>query len=224
MVVDVAEIRTERSNRPLSPIDRISEIWFGLMIVLTFTCSLSVKDAGQKEIREMLIAAFGCNLAWGILDGFMYLIGCFVQRARGISLYRVVRECKEASKARDAIAEVLPPILSDSMSDDSIHEMREKLRGMPEPPDRPQLTSTEWLGGPAVFLCVFLSTFPVACPFLFMRDAGFALRVSNGIALVMLFFTGYALGKYAGYRKWRMGLGMMLLGSILVAITIYLGG
>ncbi len=83
------------------------------------------------------------------------------------------------------------------------------------------MSGSEGLG---VFLAVFLSTFPVAAPFLFITNTRLALRVSNGIALLMLFLTGYAFGRYAHYRPWRMGLWMVLIGVVLVAITVYLGG
>ena len=42
---------------------------------------------------------------------------------------------------------------------------------------------------------MFLSTFPVVIPFIFMSNVGPALRVSNAIAIVMLFLTGYAFGR-----------------------------
>src|SRR6266436_2994840 len=53
------------SKRVLEPIERISEVLFGLIMVLTFTCSFSVAEAGRGEVRTMLLAALGCNLAWG---------------------------------------------------------------------------------------------------------------------------------------------------------------
>ena len=49
-----------------------------------------------------------------------------------------------------------------------------------------------------VFLLVFLATLPVALPFAFIHEAHRALRVSNGIALVMLFLGGYYLERHAG--------------------------
>lgn len=75
-----------------------------------------------------------------------------------------------------------------------------------------------------VFLLVFLSTFPVVIPFLFASNARLALRVSNGLAILMLFITGYAFGRYAGRRPWRTGVAMVILGSTLVGITISVGG
>jgi hypothetical protein len=49
----------------LDPMERISEVLFGLIMVLTFTSSLSIASADRASTRSMLIAALGCNLAWG---------------------------------------------------------------------------------------------------------------------------------------------------------------
>jgi VIT1/CCC1 family predicted Fe2+/Mn2+ transporter len=91
-------------------------------------------------------------------------------------------------------------------------------------PAKAPLTREDWLGALGVFLLVFLSTFPVVIPFLVFRDAQIAIRVSNAIALAMLFATGYRLGLHGGYHPWRTGLSIMLLGVVLVAIAIALGG
>jgi len=216
--------RHKTFKRPLEPIDRISEIWFGLMMVLTFTCSISVTEAGQEEVSTMLIAAITCNLAWGIIDGFMYLLACFVEQGHGISALRGVRQASDPAFAHRLIAKAMPPVLASVMSYGTFEEIRTKLNRLPEPPAHPKLTKEDWLGAFAVFLAVFLSTFPVVIPFLVVGDAGLALRVSNGVAVVMLFLAGYAFGRYAGYRPWRMGLWMAIAGSALVALAIVLGG
>ena len=70
-------------KRVLEPIDRVSEVLFGLIMVLTFTGSLSVAEAGRDDVRTMLIGALGCNLAWGIIDGVLYLMGCLAEKGRG---------------------------------------------------------------------------------------------------------------------------------------------
>ena len=59
------------SKHVLEPIDRISEVLFGLIMVLTFTGSLSVAEADRGEVRTMLIGALGCNIAWGIIDAVL---------------------------------------------------------------------------------------------------------------------------------------------------------
>ena len=57
-----------------------------------------------------------------------------------------------------------------------------------------------------------------------VRNVVTALRASNAIAIVMLFITGWSLGRYAGRPGWRAGLGMVAVGIALVALTMALGG
>jgi VIT1/CCC1 family predicted Fe2+/Mn2+ transporter len=71
---------------------------------------------------------------------------------------------------------------------------------------------------------VVASTFPVVIPFIFMHNAVPALRVSNAIAIAMMFIAGYAYGRSVGHHPWVLGIAMVLLGAVLVAITIVLGG
>jgi VIT1/CCC1 family predicted Fe2+/Mn2+ transporter len=79
-------------------------------------------------------------------------------------------------------------------------------------------------GALGVFLWVFIVTFPVALPFVFMTDAVAALRVSNGIAIALLGLIGHRLASYAGWKKVRTILFMVLFGCATVAFTIALGG
>ena len=72
------------SARVLDPVDRVSEVLFGLIMVLTFTGSLSVAEAGRDDVRTMLIGALGCNLAWGIIDAVLYLMGCLAEKGRDL--------------------------------------------------------------------------------------------------------------------------------------------
>jgi hypothetical protein len=162
--------------RVLDPAERISEVLFGLIMVLTFTGSLSIADAGRDDVRLMLIGALGCNLAWGLIDAVLYLMGCLAERARD----------REFGRAR--------------------------------------LTSPDWRGAGAVFLLVFLATYPVAVPFLLVDSVATAMRLSNGVAVVMLFVTGFAYGRLVGHRPAAWGVSMVALGSVLVALTIALGG
>jgi VIT1/CCC1 family predicted Fe2+/Mn2+ transporter len=102
--------------------------------------------------------------------------------------------------------------------------LRQQLCQLAEPPLRPRLHKKDWLGAIAVFLLVFLSTFPVVLPFIFMQNAQLALRCSNGIAIAMLFVTGYAFGRCTGFWPWVMGIAMVVLGAVLVSLTMALGG
>jgi VIT1/CCC1 family predicted Fe2+/Mn2+ transporter len=208
----------------LEPNERIAEVLFGLIMVLTFTGSLSVADAGRDDVRAMLIGALGCNLAWGIIDGLFYLMGCLSEQGRGIRSLRALRKAASPDEAHRVIADALPPMVAATLGPADYESMRQKLVQLPGPPSRPRLGRDEWLGALAVFLWVFLITFPVTIPFIFLDSLGRAMRLSNAIAIVLLFLTGYAFGRVAEYRPWLTGLAMVVLGSVLVAITIALGG
>jgi hypothetical protein len=212
------------SKRVLEPYDRVSEVLFGLIMVLTFTGSLSIADAGRKDIRTMLIGALGCNLAWGIIDGVLYLMGCLAEKGQGLLTLRAVRKATDPQKAHRLIAGALPPLVSSIVKPEELETMRQRLKDLPEPPERARLGNKEWLGALGVFLLVFLSTLPVVVPFIFMKNPWLALRVSNAIAIAMLFLTGWTFGRITGRRPWVMGVSMVILGGILVGLTMALGG
>jgi len=209
-----------RPKRLLDPIDRVSEILFGLIMVLSFTSSISAAEEGRAGIRAMLIGALGCNFAWGLIDGIMYLMARLSERGQGILMLRAV----SADEAYRRIADALPEVVSDVLGPEEYETIRQRLKQLPEAVLRSYLPKEDWLGALAVFLLVFVSTFPVVLPFIFVRDPSVALRISNGVAVTMLFLTGHAFGRYAGYRPWLVGFFMVLLGLLLVAISIALGG
>jgi VIT1/CCC1 family predicted Fe2+/Mn2+ transporter len=204
--------------------ERISEVLFALIMALTFTCSFSVADAGREEVRTMLFGALGCNLAWGIIDAVFYLMACFSARGRAILTLGALRQVSSPAVAHQIIARALPPVLVSVLSTSDLETMRERLTQVRNLPREPRLSKQEWLGAFGVFLIVVLATFPVTIPFALISDARVALRTSNGVAVIMLFIVGYAFGKYAGHRPWRMAIAMVLLGGAMVGITISLGG
>ena len=204
--------------------DRISEVLFGLIMVLTCTSTISVVTADRIQIRTMLIGALGCNLAWGIIDAGMYLMARLHEQGRNILMLRAAREASAPEAAQATIAGALPPLLASVLTQEQLELMRQKLRQLPEPPIRPFLTKKDWLGAVAVCLLVFLSTLPVAIPFMLTNDARLALRISNAVAIAMLFLCGYLFGHHAGLRPWMSGLSSVAIGSVLVVVTIALGG
>jgi hypothetical protein len=173
-------------HRYLDPGERLGEIIFGLIMVLTFT-STARATLGESEdsARELLIATLGCNVAWGIIDGGMYLMSAMLDRAR------------EAREQAASLHAVIQP--------SKIHA--DDIKGA---------VACCWL--------VIASTFPVAIPFMIFDDAYFALRLSNALLIVMLFIVGVQWGTHANVNKWRAGTVFTVVGLILVAIAIALGG
>ena len=213
-----------RTKRVLEPHERVAEVLFGLIMVLTFTGSLSVAQAGHEDVRAMLIGALGCNLAWGIIDAVLYLMGALAEQRRDAQILRAVQRASDAVMVRKLIAAALPATIASVLRPADFESMHGLLQRLPEPPLHGHLHRSEWLGALAVFLLVFLSTFPVALPFACIADAAVAKRVSNVVALLMLFGAGALYGRCIGRAPWLVGVAMFLLGTTLAGLTIALGG
>jgi hypothetical protein len=211
-------------KRELDPMERLSEILFGLIMVLTFTCSFSVIRAGREEVREMLIGALGCNLAWGIIDAVFCLMSRLSEQGQGLVALRALRATNDPAVAHQIIGSALPPLLASVLPQTEYEIMQQKVNELPELPGHPRLAKEDWQAAGRIFLLVFLSTLPVTIPFVFIHQAVLALRVSNVVGIAMLFGCGYAFGRFSGFSPWRVGLVMVLVGALLAGLTIALGG
>jgi hypothetical protein len=219
----LAPLSAKSSDRILEPVDRISEVLFGLIMALTFTLTLGVVTADSIQVRTMLLAALGCNLAWGIIDAAVFLKARFNQRGRNALKLRAIREAADIRGAHRVIADALPPLLASVLPPAQLELMRQRLVQLPEP-ERPRLTKRDGLGAAGICLLSFVSTFPIVIPFILIGDARLALRLSNAVAIAMLFVCGYAFGRCAGFRPWATRLLMVAIGAALVGIAIALGG
>jgi len=209
----------------LSPVDRISEMLFGLLMALTFTGAVSVAESGKAEIRTMFIAALGCNLAWGLVDAVMHLVRTVTERGRLITLVRAVKDARDAPSGRAVVEESLSHVAAGLVSPAEIEAVRSRVIALPSLPARPRLGWRDLLVALQIFFIVVVTTFPVVLPFIFLQhDVALAKKLSTAIALAMLFLGGLGLGRYAGYGSWRVGLIMAGLGTALVVAINALGG
>ncbi len=209
-------------NRVLEPVDRFGEVIFSLIMVLTFTGSISVATAGRQEIREMLIGALGCNIAWGIVDAVMYVVTSLAYRTRQVRIRQVVHDVP-AETSRALVRTELPDVVDEALDDAAVDGVVGRIRRLAAAP-KPGVNWDDLKGGLGVFLVVTVATLPVVVPFIVVHEVERALRISNGIALAMLFTAGWSLGRASGLKPFRVGLTMAVLGAALVASTIALGG
>ena len=185
---------------------------------------MGVEIGDEIKVRTMLIAALGCNLAWGIIDAGVYLITRINNESRKVATLGALRDAAGSGEARRILADALHPMLASSLSEEQLDLLRGKLRKMPGLPERARLTGRDALGALAVCLLCFLSTFPIALPFLLIDDGRTALRASNAVAVAMLFLCGYAFGYRSGLAPWTTALLMVAFGAAMVGVAIALGG
>lgn len=208
----------------LDPMERLSEIVFGLIMAMTFTGTISAISTEREEIRTLLIGALGCNLAWGIVDACMYLLHAVSERGRDIGIVQRIRAHHDPVRAREEIAGALPPLVAALLPEASYRTLHEKLSALPNLPRRAALAAGDFKAAGGVFLLVFVSTFPLVIPFLVINETRPAVRASHAVGVLMMFFIGRSYGRISGLGAWRMGLAMVGLGLVLVITTIALGG
>ena len=213
-----------KPRRVLQPLERISEFLFGLIMVLTLTCSFRLSGANRGSVHTMFMEALGCNVAWGIIDAFFYLMSCLGQRGIGIVLLRRLRTTLDPSEGRRVVVEGLPPLVASLLQPNEIELLRTRLIQLPESIEKPRLAKEDWLGALAVFLLVFLSMFPLVVPFIFVSNVRLAIGISNAIAIFLMFLAGYSFGRFTNDKPWRAGITMVIFGTIIVAVAVRLGG
>jgi hypothetical protein len=207
----------------LDPVDRFSEMLYGLLIALSITGSISVGAGGARDVRLLLVGALGANVAWGIVDAVMYVMSKVLHRARVRATERAVRHAPDPEQARRLIADELPADVSAALTSAELEAIRRKIVAR-DPPETPRIGARDLLGAVAIFLMVVLATLPTALPFLLVKDVDRAVHISRGVALLLLFLGGCLLGRYAQLGTFRTGLTTMSIGVALFALTVALGG
>ena len=209
----------------LDPSDRLGEVLFGLIMALGFTGAVRL---GREEADNMalFIGIFGCNLAWAIVDGVMFVLTELFERGRQA---RATRDVLAAPNEEAALQRIDDELGGPLLALTTPQERQQVLRRVLEllrctKPEQPSVRRKDLLGGLAVALIIILATLPVVIPFLILRNPNVAVRVSNLVALTQLFLLGAWWGRMVGGSSLRIAAGLTLVGVILVLITIVLGG
>jgi hypothetical protein len=220
--------RNSFASRHLDPASHMGEILFGLIMTLTFTLAagIVIQEEGREGAREMLIGILGCNLAWGIIDGVLYVLGQVFDRGRIRRIGFQVRQATSDDEARrrvaDELDETLLPMADASARRNLYDAIIDRVRSTPIAPN--PVRREDVMGGLAAGWLVFACSFPAVLPFLFLEDLSLALRISNVILIALLFFVGWRAALHTLVKPWLAGVAFMLVGVLLVALAIPLGG
>jgi VIT1/CCC1 family predicted Fe2+/Mn2+ transporter len=214
--------RKSALDAALSPFERGSEIIFGLLMAISVTAAFEITAGAEVDVRELLIGALGCNLAWGLIDGAIYLLQLQFERQRNHRLVQELRGVADENAFRERVRDELPPMLAQALSTESFANFR---RAVDSYAGRPAIWSGQELAAAGIIcLLVFGSTFPLVIPFLVMEDAWLALRVSHAIAVIMLFALGWRIGRWSGASAFLSGAVFAMVGVALAVMCVALGG
>jgi len=215
------------TQRHLDPASRLGEILFGLIMVLTvtLTASFTVAD-GRKGVRQLLLAAIGSNLAWGIIDASMYIMNAIVVRRGKIRLVEAVQRASDPGAALVLVKDRVEPELQELLGPEKAEAFSKSVLTHIVGAQITEriLTKEDFYGALASFWVVFVSCLPAAIPFLVFSQPQVALRVSNFLLIAGLFYVGQKWADYAGKSRLAVGSAMVAVGLALVGVAIFLGG
>jgi len=212
----------------LDPGDALAEVLFGLIMALTWTVgSRLVMHEEGLDVRGLVLSTLGCNVAWGIIDAVLRILGTTFFRSRRLHLFRQIRSARDEGTALAVIRNEFPTegtaLAVDSADAEALYRSLLTLAIRSEPL-RISLTRSDLRAAVAVFFLVSATAIPAVIPFFLIDDADRALRVSNLLLIGLLFFTGYAWARFSGGRPLYAGVTMTCLGLVMVGIAVALGG
>jgi len=207
----------------LSPFERGAEIIFGILMAISVTAAAEITLGGEVNVRELMLAALGCNLAWGLIDAVIYLLQLQFERQRVHRMVLELRELKSEEAFRARVAAEVPPLVAQAMTSESYGFIRRAVQAYAQA--RPAYWSRqEFAAAGLICALVFGSTFPLVLPFMVMQEPWLALRVSHAIAVVMLFILGWKLGRWSGASPLGSGMLLAAVGVVLAVLCVALGG
>ncbi|KKZ89255.1 VIT family protein [Rhizobium phaseoli] len=218
----------DRITKIIDPGDALGEVLFGLIMALTLTVgSRLVFEEEGLDVHELIVATIGCNVAWGIIDAVLFVLGTTFYKSRRLRLFRQIKAAGNESEALTVLANEFPikkaPFSAKAADTDALYRSLLTLTRRADPV-KESLSEGDLSAAIAVFLLVSATAIPAVLPFFLLEDAHLALRVSNLFLIMLLFVTGYAWAKFSGVRPLQAGMTMTCLGLLLVAIAIALGG
>jgi hypothetical protein len=215
------------TERHLDPASRLGEILFGFIMTLTVTLTASFNIAdGKKGVRQLLLAAIGSNIAWGIIDASMYIMNVMVVRRGKIRLVKAVQRARDANVALRLVKDRVEPELQELIGPEKAAAFSRSVLPhiLGAHITERILTKEDFYGALASFWLVFVSCLPASIPFLIFNEPQVALRVSNFLLIAGLFYVGQKWADYAGKSRLAMGSAMVAVGLALVGVAILLGG
>lgn len=217
-----------RITNIIDPGDALGEVLFGLIMALTFTVGSRLLFAEEGlNVRELIVATIGCNVAWGIIDAILFILGTVFYKSRRLRLFRQIKAARSESQALAVLASEFPiedVSLSPKAADaDALYRSFLALAKRADPV-KVTLSKGDLLAAIAVFLLVSATSLPAVVPFLLIDNANLALRASNLFLIILLFMTGYAWASFSDAKPFRAGITMTCLGLVLVGIAVALGG
>lgn len=206
------------------PFDRLSEVAFGVIMALTIISVIPTAADGAGR-QQLVLAALGCNLAWGVVDALMTLVGMRVDREHRHAGLRALRRSADEKSFREGLREFLPDLVVDHLQSNDVQRLRGSfLKSLLGTGEAPSLGREHWFAWLILAGHTFVATLPIILPLLVIHDDLLALRLAQSTGLLLMFGLGWLLARWAGGRPWQGAVGFTALGVAMTGICLALGG
>lgn len=210
----------------LDPADRLCEVTCGLVMTLTIllTAGYYVEDADDPA-HTLLVVAVGCNLAWGLIDGLLYVMSDMYDRAkqrRGLDALRSADPARGQAFVRERLTRAAGAVLTTDEETTVASALYAAATRTPDPPSG--ITIGNVRTALVTVLLNMLALVPPVLVFALVDDWSTALDLASALLVTMMFLVGEGWGREVGLRPWRAGASMVLIGGTMVAIAVVLGG
>jgi hypothetical protein len=213
--------------RGLDPASALCEMTCGLVMTLTIMLTAGYYVEGSDTPgATLLTAAIGCTLAWGVIDGLLYVMSDLYAQSRRNQFLRTLHaepangRAVLFSQARDDFEALLSDAQMGQLVD-AVSEAAMRLQ-----PESPRFTRKNLNEMVTTVFCNVLALVPAVLPFVLLPGNAWQhnLRISNGLIVAMMFGVGAEWGKAVGLSPWRTGAAMLAMGVTMVSIAVVLGG
>ena len=205
------------------------EMLCGVIMVLVMIGYLrfALVQEGAEFQKIMILVPLGCNAAWGVIDGILYVLTNLRERGKKTKLMLLIKSAKNPNDALTVVRNQFGSTFISFLDKDTQENIYQEILK--------NLTAAEFENPKGVskrdlrvllntFLIVFSTGIPLVIPFILFNDVWLAIRISHIIGLVMLFGLGYWWAKLASRSKIRSAIALTGLGVGIVAITVVLHG
>jgi VIT1/CCC1 family predicted Fe2+/Mn2+ transporter len=215
-------------HRYLDPAETLAEVLFGLIMVLTFTIGADLLTTEEQlDAHGLIVAAAGCNVAWGIIDAVLFLLNMLFYRSQRARFYRTLRDATSDTEALAAIQKEYgfedEPLAVDPADRARLYQSMLVLTSHARPV-RVGLKARDFVAAFAVFVLVSATAIPGLVPFMVFDNWEVALRVSNVVLISLLFLVGYWWAHYTDARPLKVAMIVLIMGVAMVLVAVALGG
>jgi len=219
----------------LDPIDALFTIFFSILFVLLFTLSYGIliyhsvisSSFASGYGQELFVTITGAVLAWGIIDGVLYILGMSFARRERYRLLQYVQSSASEEETITAIAYELDFILEPITNNEQRHALYHNIRVYlsQAEPQAIGIQREDVVGAVATVLLSVVAVLPSLLPLLLLPDnTALAIRISNIISFMVIFATGYSWGLHTDTNPWKIGLLLSSVCLAMVLVAMLLGG